>query len=130
MIKALSLMEVLVSIILITVVIAALLSIKQNNLSIMEKSNEKEAYRSYISVLAYDIESINNRNKNIFLSDVLDMNDTDFKEEINSIKINVKDEIIESKDVKNSSFSYSLIKSTYKIEEKITNSFFTLKIEK
>jgi len=123
-------MEVLVSIILITVVIAALLSIKQNNLSIMEKSNEKEAYRSYISVLAYDIESINNRNKNIFLSDVLDMNDTDFKEEINSIKINVKDEIIESKDVKNSSFSYSLIKSTYKIEEKITNSFFTLKIEK
>ena len=127
--KALSLVEVLVSIVLITLIITALLSIKDTNLSFIEKSAQKEKYRSYISLLAYDIESIKNRNKNIFLSDIIGLNDDDFKQEISSIKINVKDEIQETKELENSTFSYQINKSTYKIDEKASNSFFTIKIQ-
>lgn len=126
--KALSIIEVLISILLISVVIASLLSLKSNNLSLLEKSYEKERYNSYISVLAYDYENINNRNKNIFVSDKINIKDDDLKRELNSIKVNVKDEIKGTKVFDEMILSYQVIKSKYTIEDKTTKVFFTIRL--
>ena len=121
-------MEVIISVILISVVITALLTIKDNNLTLLQRADLKDKHTSYIALLAYDWLSINNRNNNIFISDKIDLNDDDFKTEISSIKINVKDEVIETKNLNDGVLSYKIYKSTYKIEEENKKENFSLKV--
>lgn len=128
--KALSLIEVLVSIILISVVITALLSIKDNNLSFIEKMYSKDKYNAYISLLALDYETIENRSKNVFISDVIDFNDDELKLELSSVKVTVKDKIIDTKDFEEAAFSYKIYKSSFVIENKTSKNFFTIRIVK
>ena len=126
--KALSLIEVLISVILISVVIGALLTIKSNNLTLLEKSKTNDRYNTYISILAYDYDSINNRNNNVFVSDKIEIKDDELKKEINSVKINIKDEIVDTKSIEDTAFWYKVYKSKFSIEDKVTKEFLTFRI--
>lgn len=87
--SALSLIEILVSIAIISIVITAILQIQQNNLHFLEKFNRSALNNSYIS---YAQKEGKNRNKDIYLSDVVDFKDDDIRKELKEIKVHIKDE--------------------------------------
>jgi len=87
--RSLTLVEVLISIILLTVVIAVILQIKTNNLFYLEKFKKSTINNSYISLVV--TQATSNRNENIYLKDKLNLNDDEINKEFKDIKINVKD---------------------------------------
>ncbi len=84
---AISLVEVLISVMLISVVITSILQIKENNLHFLVKTNEMYKNNMYVSTLAID-KSI--KDGNTYLKDKLDFNDDDIRKSLKNIKIDVK----------------------------------------
>ncbi len=96
--KAFSLMEVIISIVILSVVMVALLKIKSENISIVSKSEQKIKLNEYI-LLAVDFkDKIDNKNENISLEKYKFEND-DVKKELRDVKVSIKDEKIESKSI-------------------------------
>lgn len=89
--KALSLVEVLISVMLISVVIVAMLQMKENNLYFLEKTKDSIQSNAYISMLALD-ESIKFRNENVYLDKKFDFKDDDIRKELKNVKIKLEDE--------------------------------------
>jgi len=87
--QAISLVEVLVSVMLISVVIVSLLQIKENNLMLLEKLRITSKLNSYISIVALD-DSI--KDGNIYLSQELDFKDDDIRKSLKDIKVEAKNE--------------------------------------
>jgi prepilin-type N-terminal cleavage/methylation domain-containing protein len=85
--KALTLIEVLVAIMLISVVITAMLNIKSNNLYMLDKFKESTLYNSYIS-LAVDTNNL--KDQNIYLDNIIKIDDDQIRKELKSIKVVVK----------------------------------------
>ena len=81
--KALSLVEVLISIILISVVIAAMLQIKSNNIFMLEKFKNSAKYNSYI---AMSVDTINRKEKKIYLDSLFKIDDR-LRQELKKYKI-------------------------------------------
>ncbi len=86
--KAISLVEVLVSIMLITTVIVAILQMKDNNFFLLEKFKKTSLYNSYIS-LAVTIGI--NRNEKVYLDDIVNFDDNDIRKDFKEVRILVKD---------------------------------------
>ena len=87
--QAISLVEVLVSVMLISVVIVSLLQIKENNLMLLEKLRITSKLNSYISIVALD-DSI--KDGNIYLSQELDFKDDDIRKSLKDIKVEATNE--------------------------------------
>ncbi|WP_428025609.1 hypothetical protein [Arcobacter sp.] len=128
--KALSLIEVLISIIIITVVIGALIKIKQNNLFIIEKSDVSKLNQAYISLYALNYQISDNRNKNLAIDEQLLLRDDELKKQTKSTNINIKDKMLDTKEVENTPFSFKPIESLYSIKNSIKKKFYTIKIDK
>ncbi len=128
--KALSLVEVLIAIVLLTVIISVILQIQQNNIFFLEKFKNNSLYNSYISLIVTSNEN-KLRNENIYLSDKVNLNDDDIRKEFKEIKINIKD--IEDKDIDLPKNDYiktaKIIKSIYTIEDKSAKTFYTFKLQ-
>lgn len=127
--KALSLMEVMISIVLLAVVITSVLQIQQNNLYYIEKFKQSSLYNSYISFVA--IVSDQKRNKTVYLDDEVPFKDDEIRRELKQVKIKIKDE--EQKDITLPKNDYiqtaKIMKSTYSIDGKVTKSFYTFKLQ-
>lgn len=127
--QAISLIEVMISISLISVVIASVLHMQQNNLYYLEKFKDSSLYNSYISfALASDD---NKRNKNIYLDDIFDFEDDYIRRELKLIKVNIKDEPQEDIQLPKNEFvnSAKITKTIYSIEGKASKEFYSFKLD-
>ncbi|WP_419768890.1 hypothetical protein [Arcobacter sp.] len=128
--KALSLIEVLISIIIITVVIGSLIKIKQNNLFIIEKSDVNKLNQAYISLYALNYQVSNNRNKNLTIDENLTLNDEELKKQTKATNITIKDKTLDTKELEHPPISFTTIESAYSIKNSIKKKFYTIKIDK
>jgi len=87
--SGISLIEILVSIAILSVVITAVLKIQQNNLHFLEKFKVSSLSNSYISFAQKEGKA---RNQDIYLSDIVDFKDDDIRKELKEVKVHIKDE--------------------------------------
>lgn len=128
--KAISLVEVLVSIVLITTVIVSILQMKENNLFLLDKFKISILNNSYIS---FAVNVGENKNEKVYLSDIVDFNDDDIRKELKDIKILIQDKnLIDMKIPENDYVkSVNVIESSYILEQnnkKVNQKFYTFKL--
>lgn len=121
--KGFMLIEVMVSIILITIVIAALLKQQENSLQISQKL---DTIAVYDSILCLGVEETLATDKTIFLKDSMNIKEDKIRRFLKDIKINIKtnqDKDIE--DLENSVISIIKVnKTNYTIENKLSKTFY------
>jgi hypothetical protein len=119
---AVSLVEVLISVMLISVVIVSLLQIKDNNLYFLDKSKKITKYNAYISMVALD----NNKDGNIYLNNYIDFRDDELRREFKKIKIKVRNDDLKSLKIGTNEYMiYINIQQTkLNIEDKIERNFY------
>jgi hypothetical protein len=120
--QAISLVEVLVAVMLISVVVVSLLQIKENNLHFLEKSKDTIKYNAYISMVTLD----NNKDGNIYLDSKIDFKDDDIRKELKKIKIVAKNEELSPTifNIDDYSLQININKVTLSIDDKIKKQFF------
>lgn len=128
--KAFSLMEVIISIVILSVVMVALLKIKSENISIVSKSEQKIKLNEYI-LLAINFEDIENKNEDISLEKYKYEND-DLRKELKDIKVSIKDEKIDTRTIMNGSnnINVTIFSRTFSLENSdIKKKLYSFKIE-
>ena len=129
--KAFSLMEVIISIVILSVVMVALLKIKSENISIVSKSEQKIKFNEYI-LLAIDFkDKIENKNEDISLEKYKYEND-DLRKELKDIKVSIKDEKIDTRTIMNGSnnINVTIFSRTFSLENSdIKKKLYSFKIE-
>ena len=128
--KAISLVEVLISVMIISVVIVTILQIKQNNLNFLEKSKDISKNNAYISLIALNNKK-NSVNKNIYLSDEIKFKDDDIRRDLKKVKIKVKDEELEPIEFSSEDYSISINtkKTTLSIGEDYQKIFYRFSLD-
>lgn len=128
--KSFSLMEVIIAIMMLSVIMVALLQIKSDNIYIIQKSKESIQYKDYIS-LAFNLDEVNSRNENVFLSRKFDFEDDNLRKELKRIKVKIKDEQLDSKVVKNDDYDFTIVtyETLYSIDKNIKKNIYSFKIE-
>ena len=128
--KAISLIEVIIAITLLSFVIVVLLNLKEQNFFLLNKVKNSFSNNTYLSPLVYSSKIDELRNENIYLSDVIVFKDDDNNRFIKKIKINVKDKLYSKQDLDLgiSKIEFTQIKSTYKTQNS-TKIFYTFKIK-
>jgi len=126
--KALSLVEVLVAIILITIVIGTMLEIKSNNIFFLEKFKNTSLYNSYISLA---IQEDNKEDKNIYLDEVASFNDDEIRKKLKQIKIEIKLEDDEEMNLPDNDYvkTAKIIKTTYTVENQASKIFYRFELQ-
>lgn len=127
--NAISLIEVIIAITLLSFVIVVLLNLKEQNIFLLNKVKNSFVNNTFISPLVYSSNLNELRNKNIYLSDVIIFKNDDNNRLIKKIKINVNDKLYleEKLDLSIKQIEFKQIKSTYKIQNN-TKIFYTFKI--
>lgn len=125
-----SLIEVLISIMLISVVIASIFQIQKNNLNFLEKSKSTIKNSEYISLVALNKED-KLINKDLYLNNEIKFNDDDLRKELKSIKINVKDKELDTLKFDDDKYSVSIktIETTYKIDNTTQKQFYIFTLD-
>ncbi len=119
-IDSISLVEVLLSILLLTLVIGTVFKIKDNNLVFLEKFSQSQQFSTYVALA---ISSYTNKikNENIYLDEVVDFKDDDIRRKLKLIKVIRRD----SEQTKNlgldANWQYTIKTSTYAIDSKKIN---------
>lgn len=128
--KALSLIEVIVSIVLLTIVISVTLQIQQNNIFYLDKFKDSKLYNSYIGLIATSNKEKSNRNKSVYLSDMINFNDDDIRKEFKNIKIDIKDKDLKDMPLPKNDYikTANIIESSYSIENKSKKIFYSFKL--
>jgi len=100
--KAFSLMEVIISITILSFVMLTLIQIKNENIFMVSKNNEKSRIEEY-ALLAIDFnDDVLGKNENIWLLDIYNFeNNNDIRNELKDIAVEIKDEIKNIKEKKN-----------------------------
>ena len=127
--KALSLVEVMISIVLLTIIIASILQIQQNNLSFLERFKESSLYNSYISMVA-TVEDTK-RNKTVYLDKVVRFKDDEIRKELKEVKVKIKDEEVDEIELPKNDYlqNAKIYQSTYSIDDKVVKSFYTFRLQ-
>jgi K+ transporter len=131
--KSFSLIEVIIAIALLSVVIVTMFKIKENNLFFLDKFKQTSKYNEFISIATITNKNLNSlRNTHIYLDKVVDFDDDDIRKELKNIKVYIKDKELLSINLNDDDFTLNIniIKSQYKIEDKITKDIYTFRIEK
>ena len=129
---AFTLVEVLVSITLISIVIATIFQVKENNIFYLEKFKKSSKLNELISIATIDEEKQEKlRNKNIYLTKLINFKDDDIRKELKSVKVKVKDEDADSQDLGTEDFDLilNITKSTYSIENKVSSIIYKFKLD-
>lgn len=101
--KAFSLMEVIISIVILSFVMITLLQIKSENIFLISKSNENTKANDYI-LLAIDFKNqIEDKNEEIDLYKNYKFENEDIRKELKDIKVVIKDEKIDSESINSDS---------------------------
>ncbi len=128
--KSFFIIEVMISILLISGIILSLFKIKNNNLNFLNKYNDNTLVNSSFSVVI--LNNINNykNNEKQYLKDIINIKNTNVSNNIKDIKIQVKikklkDEEVKLEDTKINIISYE---STYTLANKFTKKIYTIKL--
>lgn len=123
-------MEVMAATVILSVVMLALIKVKNENIYLLEKSKENTKSKDYIA-LAIDLNKAENRNQNIFLDRLVRFDNDDIRKELKPIKIKQKDEKHSSKTMKNDEMDLTV--TTYSTSYSLTNGvkkkIYTFRIE-
>jgi len=126
-------MEVIISIVILSVVMVALLQIKSENISIISKSDKKVRLNDYI-LLAIDFSDKNmtNKNENIDISKKFKYENDDIKRELKDIKVSIEDEEIKSESINNgfNNINITTFSRTFSLENSdIKKKLYSFKIQ-
>ena len=99
--KAFSLMEVIISIVILSVVMITLLQIKSDNIYLVSKSEQKMKSNDYILLAINSKDEILNKNEDIFLDKKYKYENEDLRNELKDIKVSIEDEKIQSLSIEN-----------------------------
>lgn len=115
--KSFTLMEVVIATILLSTVMISLFQIKSNNIFILEKSEKNKEEKNNL-LLAIDTDEVSNRNKNIYLDKLFNIKDDDLRRELKQVKVKVKDELLDTKDIEYDDFILKITeyKTTYSLD--------------
>jgi len=130
--KAFTLMEVIISVVLLSVVMITLLQIKSENIFMVSKSDERAKTNDYILMAINFDDKILNKNENIFLQKKYNYENEEIKTELKDIKISIKDEKLESDSIKSdfNSVNITTLYRTFSLENSdIKKKIYTFKIE-
>ncbi|MCG3684553.1 type IV pilus modification PilV family protein [Aliarcobacter butzleri] len=127
--KAFSLMEVIISIVILSFVMITLIQIRNENIFLVSKSNQKNYIEDYIMLSIDFNDDILDKNENIFLSDKYNFENDDIRKELKDIQIDIQDKKLESKNI-NSEFNINMKTNIFYRDIKLQNSDFTKKLYK
>lgn len=92
-------MEVIISVVILSVVMITLLQIKSNNIQLASKSEEKNKSNDYILMALSFNDSITNKNESVLIDKKYTYDNEEINEEIKNRKVNIKDDKLESKTI-------------------------------
>ncbi len=130
--KAFSLMEVIISVVILSVVMITLLQIKSNNIQLASKSEEKNKSIDYILMALSFNDSITNKNESVLIDKKYTYDNEEINEEIKNRKVNIKDDKLESKTIESHRNSINISTSfrSFSLENSdIQKKIYTFKIE-
>ena len=130
--KAFSLMEVIISVVILSVVMITLLQIKSNNIQLASKSEEKNKSNDYILMALSFNDSITNKNESVLIDKKYTYDNEEINEEIKNRKVNIKDDKLESKTIESHKNSINISTSfrSFSLENSdIQKKIYTFKIE-
>jgi len=129
--KSISLIEVLISVILIAIVIVMIIQMKGNNLFLLEKFKDSTLNNGYI---LFAVNNNEKRNYKMYLSNIVNFEDDEIREELKGIKITVKNKKLKDLTMLRNDYIKSIVfvESTYvlNLNNKTTSrKFYTFKLE-
>jgi len=126
--KAFSLVEVLISVMLISVVIGSLLQMKTNNISYLEKFKLSQEENGYICLSTQKTDNL--EYKKIYLNDVVDFGVDEIRRKFKDIKIELKQEEMKEIELPENDYvqTAKIIQSKYTLNEKTTKSFYEFRL--
>ena len=96
--KAFTLIEVIISITLMSFVIVLLLNLKEQNLYLIDKAQDSQEKNAYFASFVLSSALHNRNNENIYLSDVLSFPKYENNKKLKNFKIRVKNKELNSKE--------------------------------
>lgn len=129
---AFSLMEVIISVVILSVVMITLLQIKSDNIFLVSKSEEKNRTNDYILMALSFNEQISNKNESVLIDRKFAYENEEIKEELKNKKINIQDDKLESKTIESNRNSINIITlfRSFSLENSDTQKkIYTFKIE-
>ena len=130
--KSFTLIEVIISVTILSIVISAVLQIQQNNLNDLDKFQSSFKNNEYISMSSlYDKKEKENINTHFYLDDIVKYKDDNIRKELKNIKIYIKTKLIDTIDLSSDEYDLriKIYKENYKIKDSISKNFYTFKLD-
>ena len=130
--RSFTLIEVLVSIGLLSVVIAVIFQIKQNNLFYLHKFNNSVKVDQYIALATIKkFKNDNLKNRKIYLDEIVDFKDDDIRRDLKNIKISLKEEELDDIDFSTDQYNLKIkiIEQIYKYNSKNEKKFYQFRLQ-
>jgi len=127
--KSFFLIEVLISIVLISGVIFSLFQIKSNSMYFLEKYGNNQELKSAIFLVSLNNKEMVIKDKSVYLNDVVEFKDDDIRRKLKNIKVEVKDELEEIKDISLDGLTIKtqITKINYSVDKEINKQFHIMK---
>lgn len=128
--RAFFLIEVLISIVLISGVILTLFKIKENNLNFLDKYYSSNSFSSFISIFALNNTKIENKNSTVYLNDIIEFKDDTIRKKIKSVKAKIDEDKLDNKEIKSEDFTINIdtYESKYIIDNEVQRTVYTVKL--
>ena len=129
--KAFTLIEVLISISLLSIVIVTVLHVKQNNLFYIEKFKNSAKNNIYIALASAKKFKNSIKDEKIYLDEIVRFKDDDIRKELKDIKVYLKEEKLKKIDLSSPVYSLKIqvISKNYSLDEKANRSLYTFRLE-
>ncbi len=130
--RSFTLIEVLVSIGLLSVIIAVVFQIKQNNLFYLHKFNNSVKVDQYIALATIKkFKNDNLKNRKIYLDEIVDFKDDDIRRDLKNIKISLKEEELDDIDFSTDQYNLKIkiIEQIYKYNSKNEKKFYQFRLQ-
>lgn len=125
-------MEVIISVVILSVVMVTLLQIKSDNIFFVSKSEEKNKSNDYILMALSFNEPISNKNESVLIDKKYVYENEELNEELKNKKINIQDDKLEAKTIESNRNSINIITffRSFSLENSDTKkNIYTFKIE-
>lgn len=127
--KAISLIEVIISITLLSFVIVTLLSLKDQNIFLINKVKDSFVDNTYFSSLLYSSEIKEKVNESVYLSDIMSFEKDEDNKMLKNIRISIKSKLLDKKEFSNNLQKIEILEyeTIYKSNNK-SKIFYTFKL--
>ncbi len=128
--KSFSLIEVLIAVSILSIVMTAILQMRENNIQFLQNLTTSNKNSEYICISTLYENNTTVFNTNVYLDKIVDFKDDDIRKELKEQKVFVKSELEKSIDLSNDELvvSVEIYKQTHKIQDKMNKVFYTFKL--